>query len=206
MYLDFLSCALSSDGSRTIMLTGQVGPYFGPFLSAFILRSLTWRESWLLVGGFVGLGLLLVIFLMDETAYDRRVAENNPRRPHGFLRYRTYALSGMMGYRMKGRKPISQGFLDIWRVFKQPQFFLLWLVHGVQYSKSTLPSLILSLYFLFHTSSPPSLFSSINNDHPIAVFQVSIVYALALCTQLSSAKRLDGVVRIAIAVHSLEWR
>jgi MFS family permease len=132
-----------------LRLTSQVGPYFGPFLSAFILRSLTWRESWLLVGGFFGLGLLLIIFLMDETAYARRVPENNPRRPHGF-RYRLFALSGMMGYQMKGRKTISQGFFDIWKVFKQPQFFLLWLVHGVQYSESTPSNLSLSLYLLFH--------------------------------------------------------
>ncbi|KAA8908147.1 major facilitator superfamily domain-containing protein [Sphaerosporella brunnea] len=110
-----------------------VGPYFGPCLSAFILRSLTWRQSWLLVSGFIGLGLLSVILLMDETAYDRHFEENNPRRPPGFIRYRVFTLSGARGYQMRGTKSIARGFLDIWKVFKQPHFFLLWLAHGVQY-------------------------------------------------------------------------
>jgi MFS family permease len=119
-----------------IAVVAQVGPYFGPFLSAFILRVINWRESWLFVSGLVGLGLLSVILLMDETAYDRNCPKNIPPRPSSFALYRLFALSGVMGYQMKGRKSFSQGLLDIWKVFKQPQFLTLWLVHGAQYSES----------------------------------------------------------------------
>ncbi|KAF8248531.1 MFS general substrate transporter [Wilcoxina mikolae CBS 423.85] len=61
-----------------------VGPYFGPFISSFILRSLTWRQSFWFFSGLVAVGFLSVIFIMDETAYDRETPGNNPPRPKGY--------------------------------------------------------------------------------------------------------------------------
>jgi hypothetical protein len=102
-----------------------IGPYVGPLLSSFVLRSLTWRESWWMISGFVGLGVLAVVFLLDETAWDRWIPVNNPPRPDGWIDRRLQMLSGVMGYRTHGRVTVAQGVLQIWNVFRRPQFFFL---------------------------------------------------------------------------------
>lgn len=102
-----------------------IGPYFGPFLSSMILNSMTWRASFWIVVGLVGTGLLLVVFLMEETAYDRVNYSNNPVRPERYWKYRWLSLLGVMGHRTKGRQTLWQGTLGIIRVFVRPQFYLL---------------------------------------------------------------------------------
>ncbi|KAI5805159.1 major facilitator superfamily domain-containing protein [Geopyxis carbonaria] len=124
------------DHARKVGIWGWsilIGPYFGPFLSSFILRSLTWRESWWLISGFVFIGLVLVMFALDETAYDREIPENNPPRPQGYLAYKIHSLSGVMGYRAKGRPTFGQGAMDLVHVFMRPQFLCLFLYHGITY-------------------------------------------------------------------------
>lgn len=75
--------------------------------------------------GLVGTGLLLVVFLMEETAYDRVNYSNNPVRPDSYWKYRWLSLLGVMGHRTKGRQTLWQGALGIIRVFMRPQFYLL---------------------------------------------------------------------------------
>lgn len=103
----------------------MIGPYFGPFLSSIILDTISWRSSFWIVVGFVGTGLLLIIFLMEETAYDRVNYSNNPIRPEDYWEYRFLSLVGVMGHRAKGRQTLWQGALEILRVSIRPQFYLL---------------------------------------------------------------------------------
>lgn len=103
----------------------KIGPYMGPFISSFMLRSLTWRQSFWVFSGFVGLGLLAVVFVMDETAYDRLTPENNPVRPPSHVQYRLQSLLGVIGNRATGRKSILHGTLELIGVFTQPHFFCL---------------------------------------------------------------------------------
>ncbi|CCX08386.1 major facilitator superfamily domain-containing protein [Pyronema domesticum] len=110
-----------------------VGPYAGPFISSFMLRSLTWREAFWMFSGFVAVGLIAIIVMMEETAYDRETPTNNPDRPAGHWKRKMYSLIGITGSRMKGRKTLLQGSMEVWRVFIQPQFLLVWLFHGLTY-------------------------------------------------------------------------
>lgn len=102
-----------------------IGPYFGPFLSSMILHNLHWRESFWIVVGIVGFGLLLVIFLMEETTYDRVVPENNPPQPEGCFKRKLFALVGITGHRMKGRPSLCQGTWELIMVLVKPQFYML---------------------------------------------------------------------------------
>lgn len=102
-----------------------IGPYFGPFLSSMILHNIHWRESFWIVVGIVGFGLLLVIFLMEETTYDRVVPENNPPQPEGCFKRKLFALVGITGHRMKGRPSLCQGTWELIMVFVKPQFYML---------------------------------------------------------------------------------
>lgn len=113
-----------------------VGPYAGPFISSFMLRSLTWREAFWMFSGFVAVGLIAIIVMMEETAYDRETPTNNPDRPAGHWKRKMYSLIGITGSRMKGRKTLLQGSMEVWRVFIQPQFLLVWLFHGLTYVNS----------------------------------------------------------------------
>ncbi|KAI5840785.1 major facilitator superfamily domain-containing protein [Morchella snyderi] len=110
-----------------------IGPYFGPFLSSMILHNLHWRESFWIVVGIVGFGLLLVIFLMEETTYDRVVPENNPPQAEGRFKRKLFALVGITGHRMKGRPSLCQGTWELVMVFVKPQFYMLFIYHGITF-------------------------------------------------------------------------
>jgi MFS family permease len=113
-----------------------VGPYAGPFISSFMLRSLTSREAFWMFSAFVAVGLIAIIIVMEETAYDRETPTNNPDRPAGYWKRKMYSLIGITGSRMKGRNTLLQGSMEVWRVFIEPQFLLLWLFHGLTYVSS----------------------------------------------------------------------
>lgn len=102
-----------------------IGPYFGPFLSSLILHNITWRQSFWVVVALVGIGLLLIIFLMEETTYDRTNPDNNPTRPAEYWRYKLLSLTGIMGHRANGRQTLWQGTMGLVSVFIKPQFYLL---------------------------------------------------------------------------------
>ncbi|KAI5849177.1 major facilitator superfamily domain-containing protein [Tricharina praecox] len=110
-----------------------IGPYFGPFMGSFILKALTWRQAWWVAVGLVAFGLLLVILILEETGYDRVNRFNNPLHPGGYFEDKVFTLSGMMGYEAGGRKKFFQAVHDIWLVFRQPQFVLLFIYHGTTY-------------------------------------------------------------------------
>ncbi|KAG0134955.1 major facilitator superfamily domain-containing protein [Tuber indicum] len=110
-----------------------IGPYFGPFLSSFIVSTLKWRTAFWIVSAFVGLGIILIALLLDETSFDRINLSNNPPRPVKNWKYKLQALSGVYGYRAKGKPSLWQGCVEIWRVFNKPQFYTLFFYHGVTY-------------------------------------------------------------------------
>jgi len=110
-----------------------IGPYFGPFLSALILAGLTWRQSFGVVSGILAIGFLLIIFVMDETFYDRDNLENNPPRIEGYWRHKVYSLSGVMGYRAKNRPSLWDGAVAIAMVFVKPHLLTIFFYHGMTF-------------------------------------------------------------------------
>ncbi|PWW79971.1 MFS transporter [Tuber magnatum] len=110
-----------------------IGPYFGPFLASFIISTQKWRTAFWIVSAFVGLGLILIVFFMDETSFDRINHRNNPPKPETYWKYKVQTLSGVYGYRAQGKPTLLQGCLDVWKVFSKPQFYTLFFYHGVTY-------------------------------------------------------------------------
>ncbi|EON61602.1 hypothetical protein W97_00817 [Coniosporium apollinis CBS 100218] len=93
-----------------------IGPYLGPFISAFIAEKLWWKENFGVLCGFYAFSVLMVICFGDETLYDR-----DGRRSissSGFGR-RTSLLLGIAGFRECAGRP------TIWRVTKDQYSLLL---------------------------------------------------------------------------------
>jgi len=84
-----------------------------------------WRTAFWIVSAFVGLGLILIIFWMDETSFDRLDYSNNPQRPKTYWKYKVQTLSGMYGYRAQGKPTLLQGCFEVGKVFSKPQFYTL---------------------------------------------------------------------------------
>lgn len=101
------------------------GPYFGPFLSAFVVQAISWRPASYIVSGIVAFGLVLVVLLMDETTYDRQCPDNNPQRPARYWPRKIQSLAGVTGHRAKNRPTIVEGALEIFSVLIKPQFLCL---------------------------------------------------------------------------------
>lgn len=62
-------------------------PYFGPLFTAFIINTQPWQWAFGVYTIASGLGLLSVVFFLDETYYDRRIpASEQPNRGSHFGR------------------------------------------------------------------------------------------------------------------------
>lgn len=86
-----------------------IGPYLGPFISSLCISKLTWREDFGVLAGFYGLSLLMVVFLGDETLYDRGVAADKPKTKS--ILGHISLLLGIEGARVRGRP-------GLWTVLK----------------------------------------------------------------------------------------
>lgn len=73
-----------------------VGPYVGPFISAFLLQVLSWRESFAVLCGCYGFSVLMVLLFAQESIYDRTGAGSTEPRSRG-LRRRAEQLLGITG-------------------------------------------------------------------------------------------------------------
>lgn len=91
-----------------------IGPYLGPFISSFCIEKIGWRPDFGILCGFYGWSVLMIVFLGDETLYDR----GNVQKPasKGLMR-RILLMTGVEGARVSGRP-------SIWTVLKH-QFSIL---------------------------------------------------------------------------------
>ncbi|KKY28798.1 putative mfs [Diplodia seriata] len=76
-----------------------IGPYLGPFISSLIISKLNWREDFGVLAGFYGLSVLMVVFLGEETLYERNVSEKPKDRS---IVQHISSLIGIEGARVKG--------------------------------------------------------------------------------------------------------
>ncbi|KAI7460638.1 hypothetical protein KC367_g8931 [Hortaea werneckii] len=70
------------------------GPFLGPFLAAWLIQAVDWRTDFGVLAGLHGLATLSIIFLGDETLYDRR--DPPPPRDKGVIA-KLKLLTGMTG-------------------------------------------------------------------------------------------------------------
>ncbi|OJD35361.1 mfs transporter [Diplodia corticola] len=99
-----------------------VGPIFAPVMSSLILSKVGWREDFAVVAGMYFLSLLLVIVMGDETAFDRRNTGNNIKSCG--IRGRLELLTGVAGWKTKGRPSLRSVFVQIFQVQIKPQMLL----------------------------------------------------------------------------------
>lgn len=101
------------------------GPFIGPFVAAWLITAVSWRADYGVLAGLHGISTLLVIFLGDETLYDR----NNPhRREKGGLG-KLKCLIGNTGIKAKGRPTMLTVFQDIVRIQTKPQILFLTVIY-----------------------------------------------------------------------------
>ncbi|GME31763.1 MFS transporter [Neofusicoccum parvum] len=79
-----------------------IGPYLGPFICSLCTSKLNWREDFGVLAGFYGFSLLMVVFLGDETLYDRGSVEKPKSK--SILRHISLLL-GIEGVRTSSGRP-----------------------------------------------------------------------------------------------------
>lgn len=101
------------------------GPFLGPFIAAWLIQAVNWRADFGVLAGLHGLSTLLVIFLGDETLYDRK----NPQPRSKGITSHIQTLLGITGFQAKGRPGIWTVFKDILTIQIKPQILFLTVVY-----------------------------------------------------------------------------
>ncbi|KAI5474863.1 Mfs transporter [Pseudohyphozyma bogoriensis] len=110
-----------------------VSPFISPFLLGFMVASKSWRDAYWVGVAYVAIVVLLIVFVMEETMYDRDVVPF-PERPTSGLRYRIETLLGITGlkmakYRCSWIESVTTMFDLVWR----PHCLLILIYVGVTF-------------------------------------------------------------------------
>jgi hypothetical protein len=101
----------------------QIGPYMGPFISAFVSEGLRWRDNFGVLAGFYGFSVLMVVFLGDETLYNRDTTEH--KTASSPILERIYRLTGVAGVRnCAGRPGLWEVTKDLFSLLLRPYLLL----------------------------------------------------------------------------------
>lgn len=106
-------------------------PYCGPFFGGSIVSGLNgaWRPVLWVVFAWSCFVLLLVIFLADETWYDRSLSVQ-PERPTGVYG-RFCNLVGITGIRQRAYKPNAfPSIMRLFEVFTKPTLWMVFVVYA----------------------------------------------------------------------------
>ncbi|KAK3049184.1 hypothetical protein LTR09_009603 [Extremus antarcticus] len=85
------------------------GPFFGPFVAAWLITEVDWRTDFGILAALHGFSTLLVVFLGDETLYDRK----NPQPRERGLWGRFTRLTGIAGLKAQGRPGVMTVLRDL---------------------------------------------------------------------------------------------
>jgi MFS family permease len=98
--------------------TFLIGPYLGPFISAFLIETINWRMVFAVLCGFYGLSVLMIILLGDETLYNR---DGPQKEREGGIKGRIMLLTGIQGAReCEGRPSICEVTGDLFGLLLRP--------------------------------------------------------------------------------------
>jgi MFS family permease len=102
--------------------TFLIGPYLGPFISAFLVEKLAWRLVFGVLCGFYGLSVLLIILFGDETLYNR----DGPRKEReGGIKGRILLLTGVQGVReYEGRPAVTEVTGSLFSILLRPYLLI----------------------------------------------------------------------------------
>ena len=97
------------------------GPYLGAFTASWLISVVSWRADYGFLAGLHVLSTLMVIFLGDETLYDRPVLQPRPKGVVG----RVKLLVGYSGWKTESRPGLWTVCVDIMKVQIKPQILFL---------------------------------------------------------------------------------
>ncbi|KAF9220734.1 MFS general substrate transporter [Gyrodon lividus] len=101
-----------------------ISPFVSPFVFGFLSARASWRWSYGIGSIYSAIVLVLIVFFLEETMYDRGTNRPPPRRTSGF-RYRFQTLIGITGYKLaKYRDSWSEVTVACLSVVWRPQFIL----------------------------------------------------------------------------------
>jgi len=128
------------------------GPFLGPFVAAWLITAVSWRADYGVLAGLHGISTLIVIFIGDETLYDRR---NPQSKEHGvWARFRL--IVGIAGLQTRGRPSPWTVFKDLLSIQVKPHILLITvgyvmiLVAWVIGVNTTISQFVSSLAFIDH--------------------------------------------------------
>ncbi|QRV93905.1 major facilitator superfamily transporter [Ceratobasidium sp. AG-Ba] len=151
-----------------------VSPFLGPFLFGFLVERQTWRWAYGIGCIYCGVVLLLIVFFLQESMYDRKY-DPAPTPNKSGLRYRMETLVGITGARMyKYRVPFH---VALWRPIEtllDPRIFLACLFMGVTFGWTI--GINVTLVIFLHAPAP--LGYGMNADQSSAMYLTPIVAAL----------------------------
>jgi len=85
----------------TVTTLTYLGPYLGPFISAFAVETLAWSKVFGILCGFYGFSVLAICLMFDETLYDRA----NPHTRASGIGGRIQNLIGITAMRESAGRP-----------------------------------------------------------------------------------------------------
>ncbi|KAJ7931194.1 MFS general substrate transporter [Mycena leptocephala] len=102
-----------------------ISPFLSPFAFGFLVARTSWRWAYGIGSMYGAIVVVLIIFFMEETMYDRTVRPIPPRPTTG-LRYRIESLVGLTGLKMrKYRISWFEAIISPLNVFWRPHIFAL---------------------------------------------------------------------------------
>lgn len=101
------------------------GPFLGPFVAAWLITAVSWRADYGVLAALHGVSTLMVIFLGDETLYERGNPQPREQGPLGRIKL----LLGLTGLKAKGRPSLWTVMKDIISIQLRPQIFFLTVVY-----------------------------------------------------------------------------
>lgn len=99
-----------------------IGPYLGPLLSGLIVSKLDWRNTFGVLCGFYGFSVLMIIFLGEETTYDR---EGVPEPRKRGIMARIKAITGIQGIKETSNRPsVLEVSKDLFGLLSRPYLLI----------------------------------------------------------------------------------
>lgn len=100
-------------------------PFLGPFIAAWLIQVVSWRANFGVLAALHAFSTLVVMFLGDETLYDR----SDPQKRATGLLGRVKLLTGISGYKVQGRPSLAKVVKDLLVIQVKPQILLLTVVY-----------------------------------------------------------------------------
>lgn len=101
------------------------GPFLGPFVAAWLITTIGWREDFGVLASLHGFSTILVILLGDETLYERDNPQSREKGTWGKIK----CLIGLTGIKAKGRPSMMTVFKDLVQIQIRPQIAFLTVIY-----------------------------------------------------------------------------